>query len=500
VTCGAIERGRHVVGDFARGGCAVVAALAVDRDTGMVETGRGPRQGAVARAAVLGRGYVIAGHRRRLNTGVTAATGIGHRPQGQIGVLHPDRREGVGRVARATVVVARDVAGVLAHGRDAVVATEAGASRGRVIHPDNGREVIKRVAQLTVVLRRDMRWRPWSGADSRAHGVAADAVARGAFENAFLMTVFARQIPVESLQLVPGRQMVELSALDCCRMLYEQQHDRERCDRSPEHCSDPLACPRTPEGGRVVTLLALRSEAPGVHVIPRMTRSADHRRLDLVLRPDMAVGAADLGMSTQQRETSVRRMIEIPHLPAIRRMAFAAILAETAVVYVVFSVTAHTVLGRIVEALTGMTLAATDDDMQAGERILRLIVIEVHFLPLGGRMALLALLAQRAAVRLVGAMAVAALRAQLLVLRHAGVAGVTVDVGVCAFEGEFETGEVIESRDAPDIVAMTVGTGGPHPACMLIVRLVTPGAILRYRILQVPAAMAVAAADACVAA
>src|SRR6185312_5180677 len=132
-------------------------------------------------------------------------------------------------------------------------------------------------------------------------------------------------------------------------------------------------------------------------------------------------------------KASVGCVIEVPHLPAIRCVAFAAVLAKAAVVDVVLGVTAHTFLWRVIEPLGCMTLPACDDDMQSGERILRLVVIEVHLLPLCSGMALLALLAQCAAMRLIGAMAIDALRAQFLIFGDAGMANVTVEVRVRAF-------------------------------------------------------------------
>src|ERR1700736_1977099 len=94
---------------------------------------------------------------------------------------------------------------------------------------------------------------------------------------------------------------------------------------SPEHSCSPLVCPRASEAGRVVTLLAVRSEAPGVHVVAGMASSADHRRFDDILRPDVAVGTTDLGVCAQERKAGVGRMVEVPHLPAVGCMAFGAI-------------------------------------------------------------------------------------------------------------------------------------------------------------------------------
>jgi len=60
---GAIERCRHVVGDFPGGRTAVVATLAIGEQSRMIEAGRAPRQSAVTCAAVLGSWHVVARHR-----------------------------------------------------------------------------------------------------------------------------------------------------------------------------------------------------------------------------------------------------------------------------------------------------------------------------------------------------------------------------------------------------------------------------------------------------
>ena len=162
-------------------------------------------------------------------------------------------------------------------------------------------------------------------------------------------------------------------------------------------------------------------------------------------------------------------MIEVPQLPAIRRVAFTAVLSQTAVVDVVFRVTAHAFLGRVVEALCRMALPACDNDMQSGQRILGLIVVEAHFLPLRCGVALFALLAHRAAVRLIGTMTVDALRTQLLVLGNTRVAYVAVEIRVGTFQGKLEARKMIEVGDVPHIVPVAIGTGGPQPAGVLVV-------------------------------
>ena len=173
-----------------------------------------------------------------------------------------------------------------------------------------------------------------------------------------------------------------------------------------------------------------------------------------------------------------------------------AILSESSVVDIILGMAADAFLWRLIEFLGRVALTAADDDVQPGEGILGLIVVEVDFFPLGRRVALLALLTERSAVRLISAVAIDALRAQLLVLRHGGVADVAIEFGVRALEGKLEAHEMVELGDPPDIIAMTVTAGWPQPADMLVVRLMATGAILGYRVLQITAAMAIATADA----
>jgi hypothetical protein len=45
-----------------------------------------------------------------------------------------------------------------------------------------------------------------------------------------------------------------------------------------------------------MTLLALLTEPPRVHVVFRVTGTADHGRLEGALRSEMTLGAADLRM------------------------------------------------------------------------------------------------------------------------------------------------------------------------------------------------------------
>src|SRR3954471_15332846 len=130
---------------------------------------------------------------------------------------------------------------------------------------------------------------------------------------------------MEPAQLIPGSQVVKLGTLNrfgVGRHEHEEQQSQRQeecgCDDflSPDHARCSLVCPRAFEGSRVVTLLTLLPEASLVHIVTRMTGTADHRGLDYVLRADMAISATRLCVRAQQREAGVGCMVEIPHLPA----------------------------------------------------------------------------------------------------------------------------------------------------------------------------------------
>jgi hypothetical protein len=92
-------------------------------------------------------------------------------------------------------------------------------------------------------------------------------------------------------------------------------------------------------------------------------------------------------------------------------------------------------------------------------------------------------------------MAIDALRAELLIFHDARMTYVAVEIRMRAFEGELEARQVIEIGDPPEVIAVAVAARRSQSAHVLVVRFVTAGAILRNRVFQVSAAMAVTAAD-----
>src|SRR5262249_8124076 len=68
-------------------------------------------------------------------------------------------------------------------------------------------------------------------------------------------------------------------------------------------------------------------------------------------------------------------------------------------------------------------------------------------------------------------------------------------VGVGTFERELEFLRMIEVGDFPHVAVVAVRARRPQATGVLVIRLVAPDAILRDRVLQIAAAMTVAAAD-----
>lgn len=223
----AVQRSRHVAGGPAAGGGAVVATLAVADDSSVIEAGWSPGKRAVAVAALLCGCEMIARHGGGANSNVTAAAGGSSGDE--ICVFHPLRSERYRRVAGIAVVVARDVVRSLAHRGGSVVAAETAASGRRVIHAYHRSERIERMTQLTVVLRRNVGRRPRDRIHPRANRVTAGAIAGGASEYPLKMAVFTRQISMSALELVTGRQVVELRALHG-RSVRQAKHEQD------EHC------------------------------------------------------------------------------------------------------------------------------------------------------------------------------------------------------------------------------------------------------------------------
>jgi hypothetical protein len=286
-------------------------------------------------------------------------------------VFHPGRCECHCRVASGAIVIGQDVLSVLTCRGDVVVTTGASAFRACVVHPENGREVITRMAQGAVAVACDVIRRFGRCADAAADGVAASAIARRALEYAVNVAVLASHVPVRVAQFEAGREVVEAGALDRRNLRTDDQQEcgyrDEACERASvwaEHRRAFLVGPRPLEAGGGVTFLALGAEAASMHVVFRVAATADHGGLGHVLRLDVTLCATDFGVGAGQGKAGARRMIEVPEFPAVGGVARSAVLAQLTLVAVVFGMAADTGFGCFLEVLCRVTLSARDGDME----------------------------------------------------------------------------------------------------------------------------------------
>jgi len=120
---------------------------------------------------------------------------------------------------------------------------------------------------------------------------------------------------------------------------------------------------------------------------------------------DMALSASHTDVRAGQLESGTI-VIERGWLPPCRCVALRAIRAELAVVRIILAVTIHTVLRRALEHAADVTPSASHIDVGAGQLESGSVVIERGWLPADWRMALRALCAELAVVRIILAMTV----------------------------------------------------------------------------------------------
>jgi len=181
-------------------------------------------------------------------------------------------------------------------------------------------------------------------------------------------------------------------------------------------------------------------------------------------------------MGPRQRKPGPRRVVEIPQLPAVRRVARGAGFGKRSVVDVIPRVAGIAVRGGLLEVLCHVALAAGRCNVQAEQRVARQVVVEGDITPPGDGMTSLAGLLHRGAVRVVGAVAASAVCAKLLHFHGCRVAGVTIDLRVRSREWKFW---MVIAGHPPKIVAVTIPARDAEPALMTVVSFVATDAALR---------------------
>src|ERR1700730_394038 len=122
-----------------------------------------------------------------------------------------------------------------------------------------------------------------------------------------------------------------------------------------------------------------------------MTGDALAVELDLRCRLLVTGRAAQFCVRAAEREARLLGVVELPHAPAVRRVALLAFLAETSLVNVGLFMALEAAGFRYLERFSRVTLFARNRNVQAEKRKLRQIVIEVdNRLPALGHVALVA--------------------------------------------------------------------------------------------------------------
>lgn len=191
----------------------------------------------------------------------------------------------------------------------------------------------------------------------------------------------------------------------------------------------------------------------------------------------VAVAAAKTLMRPGESEIGHGPVVELPEVPTIGVVARRAVLVEFPLVHIFGTVTAEASIRRIAIRPARMTFLAGHTDVQANQRELREVVVELHVVaPASLLVAGLAVATHRVLVYVVNAMAAGTIFCHFLLLEHAAMATVTIELCMRPAKREFGTLFVIEYRDRPLVLFMAVSAGGTEPARMEVGRRVTAAA------------------------
>src|SRR5256886_1396142 len=256
------------------------------------------------------------------------------------------------------------------------------------------------------------------GAHGGADAVTGAAILRGALEYGVGVTGLAGQVAVLADELEAGRQMVEVVTDRRRGHALRQQPERQQQRRErtytpaavlPLHPVMRHGCPATHATSLVhpcalprhrrMAAVALAAVLPDVHVVLLMARETIRLELHFVRWPQVAGLAGKLAVRTAQGKSGLLAVVELPHLPAVRRVASGAVPAQIPLVHVVLAMAVDTLLADVAVLAGQMTLLARNRDVQADQRKAREVVIEAHAgAPARRRVALIAFLAELAGV------------------------------------------------------------------------------------------------------
>ena len=164
--------------------------------------------------------------------------------------------------------------------------------------------------------------------------------------------------------------------------------------------------------------------------------------------------------------------------------------------YIIVRMTVVAGGARVLEGQRGVALRTGREAMQAKQGEFTEVVIESQT---GGprllAVALVARLAELAAMRILGAMTIDALLAQFLCRCHGAVAGMAVELGVHALQGEIVACRVIQIRYAPLLIVVAIAAFRAEAGGVRVVGTMAAVAILGNLVLIIAAAMTGAAVD-----
>jgi hypothetical protein len=501
-------RGGHVIALLADRFRAVVATRAVAGDAGVIEGRAQPVRGQMAIAALEIGGDVTRRLAGGLRTVVADDAESGHRQRNLRVIDRFGRIPAEHRVARVAGVAGGRVGRPLALGSRAVVASDAAAQHFSVIEMHVGAEREGVMAGRAIVGARNVRRGFRSRVECRALDMTKAAIARRALEDRIQMTGLTRQIAMNPIQFKAGRQMIERyrhrrrrSGGDRCtqqqdrRCSHEQRREQSNCAAQFHGLLHPRILPR---GRRMaaVALLAVIAEMP---VVLAMATRTYRRHLHGARGLQMARRALQFGVRTLQSKMRLLGMIEHPQLPAVRRMTGFTFAAETSFVKVFMRMALAAGRGRAVEGQRCMALGAAHDSMQTKQRKAGQVMIEHEAgAPILLAVALIAGFLQLAAMRILAAMTAGAILGQLLGGGDRSVAGIAIDLGVCADQRKVVPPSMVVTPQRPMLVVMTAVALCPKARGMRIVGFVATVTVLGNLVLVVAAGMAGEAIDALV--
>jgi len=234
------------------------------------------------------------------------------------------------------------------------------------------------------------------------------------------------------------------------------------------------------KGFGAVTTAAIASESAVVNVVGLVARRTFDRHLHVMLRLAMAVTAAEFSVCARQGEVGTGSVVELPEVPAVRVVTGRAVIAKLRLVYVLGPVTADALLRCIAKRTTRVAFLTGNPDVKADQREPRKVVVEFHVL------APVTLLVTRAAVAshpalmsVVNAVTASAVLCHLLLFERAAMAAMAIEIRMGPTQRKLGALLMVEFRNGPLLLAVTVGAIGTKPPRVSVGRRVTAIAIFR---------------------